>query len=334
MDQESITRGLISGIVDHYIREVTQDPNRSVRKLLDMAERTSDGPTQKICYQMMQQMAANQSSPYYEMIHHLVTHTDPRTIRQFGINLGHNAWTFGSGNIRRIVSQSNPCLSWAVFFDRAAVPERIPFSAVKDIVKRGRKLDIYAWLILASDSLDEWNEYTELFRENPDSVFGLYVLPGVLKEEILEEAADIPNLMFFLSTDEPDWQIKADELSDKKLLYSAARIVSNDAQAEEILSGSWLEELVPCHPLMAFSIAADTLSEETARTIKNYMWSTRLDQLYPILPADLISDFVVINHLITNHNILYRVNADGSVSAARELLFEGSSLKYTDLFVS
>ena len=334
MDQESITRGLISGIVDHYIREITQDPNRSVRKLLDMAERTSDGPTQKICYQMMQQMAANQSSPYYEMIHHLVTHTDPRTIRQFGINLGHNAWTFGSGNIRRIVNQSNPCLSWAVFFDRAAVPERIPFSAVKDIVKRGRKLDIYAWLILASDSLDEWNEYTELFRDNPDSVFGLYVLPGVLKEEILEEAADIPNLMFFLSTDEPDWQIKADELSDKKLLYSAARIVSNDAQAEEILSGSWLEELVPCHPLMAFSIAADTLSEETARAIKNYMWNTRLDQLYPILPADLISDFVVINHLITNHNILYRVNADGSVSAARELLFESSSLKYTDLFVS
>ncbi len=334
MDQESITRGLISGIVDHYIREITQDSNRSVRKLLDMAERTSDGPTQKICYQMMQQMAANQSSPYYEMIHHLVTHTDSRTIRQFGINLGHNAWTFGSGNIRRIVSQSNPCLSWAVFFDRAAVPERIPFSAVKDIVKRGRKLDIYAWLILASDSLDEWNEYTELFRDNPDSVFGLYALPDALRDDILEEAADIPNLMFFLSTDESDWQIKADELTDKKLLYSAARIVSNDAQAEEILSGGWLEELVPCHPLMAFSIAADTLSEETARAIKNYMWNTRLDQLYPILPADLISDFVVINHLITNHNILYRVNADGSVSAAKELLFEDSCLNYTDLFVS
>ena len=334
MDQESITRGLISGIVDHYIREITQDSNRSVRKLLDMAERTSDGPTQKICYQMMQQMAANQSSPYYEMIHHLVTHTDSRTIRQFGINLGHNALTFGSGNIRRIVSQSNPCLSWAVFFDRAAVPERIPFSAVKDIVKRGRKLDIYAWLILASDSLDEWNEYTELFRDNPDSVFGLYALPDALRDDILEEAADIPNLMFFLSTDESDWQIKADELTDKMLLYSAARIVSNDAQAEEILSGGWLEELVPCHPLMAFSIAADTLSEETARAIKNYMWNTRLDQLYPILPADLISDFVVINHLITNHNILYRVNADGSVSAAKELLFEDSSLKYTDLFMS
>lgn len=334
MDQESITRGLISGIVDHYIREITQDPNRSVRKLLDMAERTSDGSTQKICYQMMQQMAANQSSPYYEMIHHLVTHTNPHTIRQFGINLGHNAWTFGSGNVRRIVSQSNPCLSWAVFFDRTAISERIPFSAVKEIVKRGRKLDLYAWLIFASDSLDEWNEYTELFRENPDSVFGLYVLPDTLREDILEEAADIPNLMFFLSTDEPDWQIKADELTNKKLLYSAARTISNDAQAEEILSGSWLEELVSCHPLMAFSIAADTLPEETARKIKNYMWNTRLDQLYPILPADLISDFVVINNLITNRNILYRVNADGSVSAARELLFESSSLKYSDLFVS
>ena len=106
MDQEIITKGIISGIVDHYIRDISQDPHRSVRKLLDMAERTSDGPTQKICYQMMQKMAENQSSPYYEMIHHLVSNTDPQTIKQFGINLGHNAWTFGS---ERTPPSANAC---------------------------------------------------------------------------------------------------------------------------------------------------------------------------------------------------------------------------------
>ena len=259
MDQESITKGLLSGIVDHYTREIAQDPNRSVRKLLDMAELTSGGPTQRICYQMMQQMAANQSSPYYDMIHHLVTHTDPLTIKQFGINIGHNAWAFGSGNIRRIVDQCDPCLSWAVLIDRSPVPERIPFSAVRDLIIRGRKLDIYAWLFLASDSLDEWDKYAELFRENQDSVFGLYVHSCDLHDEILEEASEIPNLMFFLNTDEADWQISAGTLSEKGLLYSAMRFVSDKAQASEILSGSWMEEMVPYYPLMAFTVLSDTL---------------------------------------------------------------------------
>ncbi|MBR6089062.1 MAG: hypothetical protein IKP86_03950, partial [Anaerolineaceae bacterium] len=145
MDQENITREIISGIVDLYIREISQDPNRAVRKLLDMAERTSDGPTQKICYQMMQQMAKDERSPYYEMIHHLVTTADPLTIRQFGINLGRNAWTFGSGHIRRLIKEQSTSIPWAVIIDRRNDPERIPFEDVKEIIRCGHDVDVFAY---------------------------------------------------------------------------------------------------------------------------------------------------------------------------------------------
>ena len=334
MDQETITKGIISGIVDHYIRDISQDPHRSVRKLLDMAERTSDGPTQKICYQMMQKMAENQSSPYYEMIHHLVSNTDPQTIKQFGINLGHNAWTFGSGNIRRLIEESGISISWAVIIDRAQTSGRIPFADIENLINRGRKTEIYAWLLMGSDTLDEWDDYTRLFHSHQDSVFGLCVLPDAITEEILEEAAETPNLMILLNTDEPDWQLCAEKLSRKGILFSAFRLTADKSQAEEILSGEWLEDMIPCHPLMAFSIAGDTLAEETAQSIKEYIWNTRLDQVHPIVPSDLISDFVIINRLITHRNLLYRVNADGSVSAATNLLFESTDLTHSSLFVS
>ena len=84
----------------------------------------------------------------------------------------------------------------------------------------------------------------------------------------------------------------------------------------------------------SFSIAGDTLAEETAQSIKEYIWNTRLDQVHPIVPSDLISDFVIINRLITHRNLLYRVNADGSVSAATNLLFESTDLTHSSLFVS
>ena len=333
MDQEIITKGIISGIVDHYIREISQDPQRSIRKLLDMAERTSDGPTQKICYQMMQKMAENKSSPYYDMIHHLVTAIDPGTIKQFGINLGHNAWTFGSGNIRRLIAEKGASISWAVLIDRVQDPDRIPFTEIEALVDRGREMEIYAWLLRSSDTMDEWDDYVRLFRAHGDSVFGLCVLPGVLTDEILEEAAEIPNLMILLNTDEQDWQLCAEKLSDKGILYSAFRLVSDRSQADDILSGSWLEDMIPYHPLLAFSIASDSLTTDTAQVVKDYMWNTRLNQVHPIVPSDLISDFVIINRLITHRNLLYRVNANGSVSAAKELLFVKTGLSCSDLFV-
>ncbi len=332
MDQEIITKGIISGIVDHYIREISQDPQRSIRKLLDMAERTSDGPTQKICYQMMQKMAENKSSPYYEMIHHLVTAIAPGTIKQFGINLGHNAWTFGSGNIRRCISQNGTLLSWAVIIDRRENPQMIPFSEISELVNRGLKTNVYAWLLMTSGTLREWDDYVKLFRAHDESVFALRVTPDALTEEIIEEALEISNLMILLDTDAPDWQITAEQLSSKGVLYSASRLVSTEAQAEEILSGSWLEELIPYQPLIAFTIADDNAPEQTIRSVKEYMWNTRLAQLHPILPSDLISDFVVINRLVAHKDILYRVNADGSADAAENLQFQKTELTCRDLF--
>ena len=226
MDQETITRGIISGIVDHYLREISQDPHRGIRKLIDMAERTSEGPTQKICYQMMQKMAANQSSPYYEMIHHLVTHLDPQTVKQFGMNLGHNAWAFGSGNIRRNILAGSDALSWSVLIDRNRQPDRIPFSEINEMIRKGREQDIYAWIIRASDTLDEWHDYVDLFLKQQDCVFGLMVRPGAVCSEILAEMSELHNVMLLLETDEPDWQLCAGILAEKNILFSVCRFIS------------------------------------------------------------------------------------------------------------
>lgn len=332
MDQESITKGLLSGLIDRYLVEVAEDPNRSIRKLVDIAERTSDGPTQKICYQMMQQMAANADSPYYEMIHHLVTHTAPQTVKQFGINLGHNAWTFGAGNIRRIIASSAASLSWAVVIDRSEVPGRIPFSEIADLVCRGRKNEIYAWLLISAGLLSEWDKYTELFRAHPDCVFGLCLDPEALSEAVLEEAAEIPNLMVILNTEAQDWQPAAEKLSQAGCLFSAFRRIRNAEQAAEITDGSWLEELSPRHPLMAFSFTEDTCPEETSREVSCYMWETRLRQLYPVLPVDLISDFLIISRLVSHTDVFYRVEPDGSVSAGKSLRFEPCGLTVSELF--
>ena len=332
MNQESITRGILAGIIDRYIAEIAEDPGRSIRKLVDLAERTSDGPTQKICYQMMQEMAENQSSPYYDMIHRLVTCVSPRTIREFGINLGHNAWTFGSGHMRKLSENRGMAIPWTVLIDRTNGPDRIPFSEIRGLVKRGRAMEIYAWLLIAGDLSDEWDAYTELFREYRDSVFGLCLAPGAMGSEMLKEAAEIPNLMILIDTGEADWQEFAEDLSEMACMFSAYKTVSSEETAEEVLSGSWFEELVPYHPLMAFTFISDDCPQQTAEEVSRYMWNTRLEQVYPVLPSDLISDFLIISRLVSCREVLYRVEADGSVSEGKGLHFCPGSMRCENLF--
>ncbi len=332
MDQERITKGILSGIIDRYIVETAEDPDRSIRKLLDIAERTSDGPTQRICYQMMQQMAADRTSPYFDMLRHLVTHTAPQTIKQFGINLGHNAWTFGSGHLRHRSEECGMAIPWTVLIDRSAVPERIPFTEIEALISRGRKCDIYAWVLMVRDSLDEWEQYAGLFRLHSDCVFGLCLSPRALTGEILEEAAEIPNLMILLRTDDPDWRECAESLSRKGFLYAVFRNVSGAEDAEDILSGSWFEDVVPLHPLMAFTLIEDPLPDDTAGKLSSYMWDTRIAQSYPLVPVDLVSDFLIISRLVSHREVLFRVEPDGTVSEGKGSKFVSSPLRCGDLF--
>ena len=332
MNQESIKRGILAGIIGRYTAEIADDPERSIRKLVDLAERTSDGPTQKICYQMMQKMAANQSSPYYEMIHRLVTHVSPATIREFGINLGHNAWTFGSGHMRMLTENHGLAIPWTVLIDRTDRPGRIPFAEIRDLVKRGREMEIYAWLLIAGDSAGEWDDWAELFRACKDSVFGLCIDPGVMPAEILEEAAEIPNLMILVNTDGGDWQEFAEKLSEKHCLFSACKTVSSEETAGEVLNGSWFEELVPYHPLIAFTVISDDCPQETAEKVSRYMWNTRLEQTYPVLPSDLISDFLIISRLVSHKEVLYRIERDGSVSEGEGFRFRPGNWRCESLF--
>ncbi len=62
------------------------------------------------------------------------------------------------------------------------------------------------------------------------------------------------------------------------------------------------------------------------------MWNTRLEQAYPILPSDLISDFLIISRLVSHKEVLYRVETDGSVSEGEGLRFRSGDRRCGSLF--
>ena len=122
--------------------------------------------------------------------------------------------------------------------------------------------------------------------------------------------------MVLVNTDMAGWENALSLLHEKKCLFAACTTIHTNKEADEVTGGKWLTSLVPYHPLMGFTIIADNCPDDVAEAVSSYMWDARLNQAYPILPADMISDFLIISRLVSHKETLYRIESDGRVSIA------------------
>nr|MCR5004702.1 hypothetical protein [Clostridiales bacterium] len=96
-----ITRAIIDSTVERSLREIAEDPKRSVRKLADLGRLFTKGRFTNEVYSLVQDLLHNDESPYYEAIEKLLRSTDQQILKTFGINLGYNGLNIG-GKITRL----------------------------------------------------------------------------------------------------------------------------------------------------------------------------------------------------------------------------------------
>ena len=68
MKPNDITRAIIDATVDRGLREIEEDPKRSIRKLADMGKQFSKGRFVQDLYTLFQELLRNDDSPYYTAI--------------------------------------------------------------------------------------------------------------------------------------------------------------------------------------------------------------------------------------------------------------------------
>ena len=88
MKPNDITRAIIDATVDRGLREIEEDPKRSIRKLADMGKQFSKGRFVQDLYTLFQELLRNDDSPYYTAIEHLLRNTERKGLKDFGINIG------------------------------------------------------------------------------------------------------------------------------------------------------------------------------------------------------------------------------------------------------
>ncbi|HJG86360.1 hypothetical protein [Pseudoflavonifractor capillosus] len=309
MKREAITRTILDTIVDHAIRDIAKDPQRSLRKLVDMGQTFAKGPFQKRYIGIIQRMLENGGSPYYDLVQDTVRNTDRENLRTFGVNIGWQCWTLGARQIRDTEARENFDIPWCITLQLEGASPSARTDCLR-LLDEGRALGIYAYFLHCGASAEAIGLALELARKAPECAFPLFLSPELV-EHWVGELSSCPNLLILLDSGSPGWQAAAALLRDARRFFGYFIRCSSEACGSEVLSGAWVQALLGHGGSMAFCLPEEHCPAGLALQLYSYVEQARNNQQYPLLLMDYYRDVLLVDEVISDSPRYLEFLADG-----------------------
>lgn len=293
--ENSMSRILIETTVRRTLKDMKENPERSIRNLVDMALRFSEGRFQKNFFQIAQTMLKNENSPYYALMRNAASSADTERLVCFGMNLGYNSCTLGAKRIRENEQALGCSIPWTVAFqiDSSQISEHLP--EYLTAVSNGEKLGIYTWVLFAQSHLQEM---FPLIHGHPDSAFFLFCDPDDIDNAFLDSISDVNNLMLVIRYEEAAEALYT-QIRDSGLLYSAYYTYSQE-DIESIMNGDLFYSIQQVHPVFTVLLAQPDCPEPIQSKVHQAVVQARNEQSYQTVPWEFYFDNRIIDKIISD----------------------------------
>lgn len=312
MEHATFTRAIIESLVDRGIREIRQDPKRSIRKLVDLGSQFAKGCFQKEFFRLTQTMLENEESPYYELACRTVERVDRGALKTLGINVGYESWTAGAQKIREIEAREGYNIPWCIIF-RLDENEAL-FSEVLRIVQEGKTQGILCYFFFLGGSRKGLEFLLKLAGAESGCAFLAFMDPTLVDAKTVQTIAARQNLMACPDTGKDGWRETAEHLAENRCLYSLYRRYETPADVQEILSGRWVEEILPQAGTFAFCIAGRDCPAALCQEVQAFVREARSAQRYPLLLSDYYSDLLTVDRIISDSPCFLGIGRDGAIT--------------------
>ena len=112
-----------------------------------------------------------------------------------------------------------------------------------------------------------------------------------------------------------DWAATAARLRQRQCLYGIYRTYAGQAEAEEIVSGRWVEEILPYAGVGTALLAAPGCPAAVQDRVYRYVLDARLGQRYPTLLADYYQDNLFADRCISDGPCFVGILPGGGLTA-------------------
>lgn len=312
MNTYLMKKALIETAVGRGIKEMEDDPERSVRRLVDLGKQFSKNRFQDQVFSVMQKLLNNENSAYYDMLSNLIRNSDHEAMKKFGVNFGYMGWTYGAATIRSEEEQNKVCIPWTMLLRyNPSVTDGLTISRMKSLLDQGTALGIYAWFIREVVNSADSYELLELLEKYKDSAFVWIKDDGRLTAAQIQMLKVCRNTVVSLPIEDPESILTAALLRDQKIIFAMHMNYGSDINAASI--SSIMENVLTSETALFFLIADDNVPFEVIERTRKFCYDSRLQQEYPCCLMDYIGDASSLSKVVVEHPHLVEILSDGTL---------------------
>lgn len=305
-------RVLIEASIRKALRDMESAPERSCRNLIDLGLSFTKGRFQESFLRTAQEMLHHENSAYYALIKDTAGAVNRDNLITFGINLGYHGCTKGARVIRAMEDQYGFNIPWSLSVELDMQILRARPGVYSEMLSQGVSLGIHTYQFYLEGSP---LAALPLLQSQPECAFLLFLHGRQIDSAFLRELTGHPNVMVAVY-DGDDMPAACKMLRDAGRLYGVY-CPYGQAQQQEILSGRWLEHILPARPVFAFVRPQDGCPAPLEREIYAYVCSVRQAQRHPVFLMDLRQDVMAIDEVISEDVCLAEFALDGHLKTHR-----------------
>ena len=235
----------------------------------------------------------------YQAIDFLLRSNDPEALRQFGINIGYNSFTYGAQILRQKQKELSFAVPWVVKLRLdSRIPDTYDSSFFASVVRTGLTYGIYSYQLRSMDHHEDMESYLAVIQSHPECAFLWFLSDTPLTEKQQKLLLSCPNLMVSLPIDASSTASMAKALRRQKTLFGMHKVYQDADAAAYLLSFDHLYSQME-QSVFFFLVADDSCSKESIRAVSDVVQQYRFTPIQPFFPIEVQEDSRKIEQIIT-----------------------------------
>ena len=327
---KNITRAIIEATVERGLREVDEDPQRSIRKFVDLGRQFSKGRFTDDIYNIFADLLRNEESPYYTAFEHVMHHTSFTTLKHFGVNIGYNSFTRGGKIIRKIEEKADYHIPWAIsiIFDPESENSLTP-ATLDRLINEGIEYGIFTYNLIILKNISTLSPLLPIVKKHPGCAFFLTLPDDEIDSHTAEVIKDCPNTLSLLAIGEYV-DINSLTLRRQKSWYGVY-VTYNDSTCDNVLTTSACRKYLASEASFVIALAEKGTSLETIIETQKKIKEFRFMPTSPLFIFDMYGDCYFINKLISGYPCYMIISPNGTIETNNASFTGDSKLSMAEL---
>ena len=203
-----------SKICDNIVKGLCKDPETEVVKLIDMWQKFMGDEKIDLNYDSARKMICDKDCTLNKYMHRLINEIDPHVLKTIALNLGFEAFVYGTKTIHKNREKYGCNVPWLILMDPTSACNlhctgcwaaeyghklNLTFDEMDKVVTQGKELGVYLYMFTGGEPLVRKADLVKLCEKHSDCAFLAFTNGTLVDEAFCADLKRIGNLYLAIS---------------------------------------------------------------------------------------------------------------------------------------